>query len=988
MTSTFDIFTNSPDLLRAESLNITLKFERTSPTTGRISWNIPAPAAGCKAGTQAYNGMVVTLDTSPSTVSKAPVNGTKYNSDPTGDYDLHAGDRIETALVVGAYYNDLTTTMFDVTGLTANTPYYITGYPVDAVLRYFVEGVHAYSLNFEQAGGTDGTHGTQKIKLGNTGVLPTDGTGLVPNVTYTFQVKLDCTTYTISINGTDALTYEDLVAAINEQLLLIGNPPQSPYAPNTGGYYWDATNQKLYLWDGSQYIEQDVIVEATPPNVPTVGTYWLNPSTNVLLVWNGVAWVAPPEVIRYAVDPRTPNCNDYWYDGVSTAYLWNGVSWCSTTLYVQEDDPSITACPPCGSYWYDTDDFILYEWEEDTKSWTQTTAIQYEADPNALPVGTYWFNDATQELFQLDTPNPGWNAITTNFQISETPPTTPAPGGLWFKSDTEELYQRDLANTMWTEIPVLVFPEDPTLRTSCDLWWNTLTDELFVWDVVNNTWALVTSFYQQASDPSTGVLPNDVLWLQPSTGIMSKWLGNAWEPVNYFTSSTNPLTSLPIGAVWFDTTNNIWYEWDGAVWNSFDPIESLTDPFTPTIGDFWFDTTNNALMQWNGVTWIPILFSTTPLAPVKGTLWFNTTTGQLLVWDGSAWVPVDPPAIVELDADGNLLFTSMSTGGCGQSYAPAGNNPTPCGPSMPNIDCGSFIQIIDPGTLFNNLTPVPQPQVPCPGTDGISSKPSYSEIGIGSDGSLDERLRIANRIRYHLGYPTVDVELAKEQIDLCITRALEELRQRSGIAYKHGFVFLQCLPGQQKYVLTCKAENMHKIVSIMGAFRLTSAFLSSAHGAGVYGQIVLQHLYNMGTFDLLSYHIISEYVHLMEILFAARLTFVWDEFKRELFIHHRFTFPEIVALEVATERTEQDIMMDRWCKPWIERFALSEARLMLSEVRGKYSSLPGASGSITLNASDLAQRAADEREKLLQELEDYVVNNIEEYGMGSQLVIG
>ena len=989
MTSTFDIFTNAPELLRHEALNITLKFERTGPTTGRISWNIPAPAAGCKAGTQAYAGMVVTIDTTPSTVQKIPTDGTVYTGDPTADPDLNAGDRLGTSLVVGAFYNDLTTAMLDVTGLKENTPYYVTGFPVDNVYRYFIEGVHAYSLAFASGHAVEGTHGYQVIKLGANGVILSDATNLVPGITYDFKLQIDCDTHTISFDGNNALTYETLIAEINRQISLLGNPPQSPYAPNTGAYYWDATNQKLYMWDGTQNIEQEVIVQSTAPNTPAVGAYWLDPNTNVLLVWNGTAWVAPPEVIHYAVDPRTPACDNYWYNGSSAAYLWNGDAWCSTTLYNQETDPSIVPCPPCGSFWYNTVSYILYRWVDESKSWSQTTAIQYDQDPNALPTGTYWFNETTNVLSVYNTPNPGWNTVTTALTISDTAPTSPLPSQLWYKPDTEQLYERDAGNTTWTEVPVLVFPEDPTVRASCDLWWNTSADQLFVWDVVNAVWAPVSQFYQQATDPLDQVLPNDVLWLQPSTGIMSKWLGNAWEPVVYFTSTVDPITSLPVGATWHDTTNDIWYEWNGAAWVVFTPTVSVTDPYTPTIGDFWFDSGTNALFQWNGTTWVSLLYSTTPLAPAIGTLWYDTTADQVKEWNGSAWVATTPIASVELNSDGNLLFTSATIGGCGPEGAPNGNEPN--SGSTPNYQypgCGSFIRVTDPSTLFNSIQPIPNPDYPIPGTDGISADPSYQALGVGTDGSLDERLRIANRLRYHLGYPTVDVELTKEQLDLCITRGLEELRLRSGIAYKHGFFFLMLQPQQQKYLLTCKDNGYNRIVTIMGAFRLTSAFLSSAHGAGVYGQIVLQHLYNMGTFDLLSYHIISEYIHLMEILFAARLTYVWDEQKRELFIHNRFQFPELIALECTVERTEQDIMMDRWSKTWIERYALSEARLMLAEIRGKYSSLPGASGSITLNASDLAQRAMDDREKLMQELDDFVSNNPEEYGLGVHMVIG
>jgi hypothetical protein len=200
---------------------------------------------------------------------------------------------------------------------------------------------------------------------------------------------------------------------------------------------------------------------------------------------------------------------------------------------------------------------------------------------------------------------------------------------------------------------------------------------------------------------------------------------------------------------------------------------------------------------------------------------------------------------------------------------------------------------------------------------------------------------------------------------------------------------MQIVPETQYYTMSNKAAGYNKIVNIMGVYRLTSAFLSSAHGAGVYGQIVLQHLYNMGTFDLLSYHIISEYVELMEILFAGRITFTWNEQTRQLHLLHRFAFAErMVLIEASVERTEQDLLSDRWTMPWIRRYALAQSRIALAEIRGKFSTLPGAGGGVSLNAADLRQAGVNEIELCLKDLEDYVTDAPEEMGMGASFILG
>ena len=55
-------------------------------------------------------------------------------------------------------------------------------------------------------------------------------------------------------------------------------------------------------------------------------------------------------------------------------------------------------------------------------------------------------------------------------------------------------------------------------------------------------------------------------------------------------------------------------------------------------------------------------------------------------------------------------------------------------------------------------------------------------------------------------------------------------------------------------------------------------------------------------------------------------------------------------------------------KQWIRRFALALAKEMLSQIRGKFTTIPIPGQSVTLNATDLASQAKDEQEKLREEL--------------------
>jgi len=239
-----------------------------------------------------------------------------------------------------------------------------------------------------------------------------------------------------------------------------------------------------------------------------------------------------------------------------------------------------------------------------------------------------------------------------------------------------------------------------------------------------------------------------------------------------------------------------------------------------------------------------------------------------------------------------------------------------------------------------------------------------------------------------LGWPTVEVELTDYQIDTAIQAALEAYRRRSASAYERMFFFLDMKPGVSNYFLTDKKVGLNRVVDVLGIYRFNSAFLSTATGAGVYAQVVLQELYNAGSFDLSSYHLIADYIEQLEQLFATRVTYYWDELTRRLDVYQSLYVPERMLVEVTAERTEQQLFKYRYSKRWIERFARAEALLMLAEIRGKYASLPGAGGGIALNAAELRTRANEEKLELFQQLEDYIDQKPEDYGELTQFVIG
>lgn len=1026
---TFDPHADTPFQLKTEAETITLSMKQGVPTasSATMKWNIPTPALGCD-NDGVYSGMVILLSTKPLTADHIPQDGNKYIADNTANVDVHAGDTINDALVVGAFYEcdkkgaglPLTTSMV-INDLDPDVGYYVGGYATDCQHRYHSDGIRAYSDHY---GDTEGEHfpASQIIEVKTTAgdcIIPTDGTGLLPNVEYKFDLVIDNTypkgtdlkVVEYDINGTYAGTYEDLLLEINKGIAIVDNPPQSPVAPNAGQLYWNVTDQTLFQFDGTTHSQIPVLIEPTDPSDVTSGDYWYDPVTKVLSRWDlptPTGWNAI-SFMETTFNPVAPSCNSYWIDN-TIGRKWNGTIWCDFPTTIQNEDPRDCNIPPCGAWWYDETNLQLNEWNVNLLKWDARTALYWHEAPNQLANGTYWFNITSETLNILN--GAVWDDITanTNVYIQTEEPINKVTGVLWYSKVTEELQEYDGNTGLWTVIPVIVWAVQPDNVESCDAWWRSTDDELLLWDAISATWIVVAEFSVSNVDP---IFPSNLdighIWYNPTSNITNIWDGGAWVATEEFVISlTDPRTPIAEDG-WFNPDTGIWNIWDtqNPGWNEINPADISGDPSLIPTGTYWYDTMLAALNIRNGLVWLNVIYSTTPLTPKVGSLWFNSSTNTLLEWSGSSYTPASLTATAAF-GDCGITITSTQTGSSTFVMIPVMNSPA-CTASgfadftvdgaSPNTTCGHLgsggltkaypvRHLTYAESLWDQIKDTARMANPVIGADGVSGKTSYDTLGVGDDGTPDERRELAYSIRAQLGYPVVEVELTPYQLDTAIQGALESFRKRSSMAYRRGFYFLDIQPQQQNYVLTNKQIGYDKIVSITSAYRFTSAFLSTAHGGGVYGQVVLQHLYNMGTYDLTSFHLVSQYVEQLQDLFATRLVYNWNEKSRQLGFYQSFTSPERVLLDCSIERTEQDLMTDRFAKTWIERYALAESMTMLARIRGKYGSLPGAGGGISLDAADLMATAETYRQDLITQLDDFVVQDMEGVGMNSSFIFG
>lgn len=978
--SIYDNFSDSPNQIKVEGQEITIKFQRTSPTTARITWNIPPPAHGCTAENRAYDGIVVTISNVPANyLTTSPKNGTYYDADPTADPDLHAGSVLDGARVVGAFYHDTTTTVLDISDIKERTPYYVSGYAVDSVARYHREGVHAYSLptGTEIAGGDD-FPAKHEILLYSTNPLTANSpTGLNPTMDYVLPVKIECMVENFTLHGSDIPTYGKLVAALNKAFALYYAKYAAPLPPHSGDYLRE--NGLYYQWNGTRLFDVSVVESAVSPSIATLGTYWINTTTNVLHVYTSLGWVVVAQIITSTSAPTELAAYTIWFDG-TTVRVWENGHWCDYTTIISARNPQLPPDFSAGDFWFDSLTNAMFKWNDILQKWDDALVIYYDRDPNTLNTGDFWYDEKISKIKRFVGSN--WNTVTgVIYEDAAADGDLPADsiaiviaGTYWYDTKNDIFYQRDLMNIAWDVISFVSFPVNPRNRKSCDLWWNSSpsVNDLFVWEAVTSTWVPVNNFYVSVSDPNVPpMLDENTAWVKPDGSVYLITPTDCSE-ANVITSPVNP-RDIQDGMIWLDDSGAYFMYVSGEWVRLTDIIRYPSDPYVVVAGMLWFDTVNDKLFKYDGTTWVAqCIFFNRAFLPTVGQQWFNTLDEVLMEWTGTAWNPTSPFIKAEfakrscLDAHDKLIFSTRKVG------------------------CHEFFQILSVGnTMFDNLINSVIYTDPLDGYDGVDGGSMYMQLGVGDDGSPDERRRMHEQVRMAFGSPSVRVELTKQQIDNCIDNALLLLRKYSSYSYKKGMFFLDLTRNQQVYVMSNRCVGYNKIVDILALHRpKAGAFKLAFNQNDNFAFAALQQMYSMGTFDILTYHLTMSYIEELDTLFASRIMYQWHERKRELKLYQIPHSKERILVEALLERTEQDLLTDRETAYWLRRWIIVEAKAMLAQTRGKFASLPGPNGTTVLNASDLQTQLEQERTELMEELQGHGMQDLIGIGLKRHFILG
>jgi hypothetical protein len=457
------------------------------------------------------------------------------------------------------------------------------------------------------------------------------------------------------------------------------------------------------------------------------------------------------------------------------------------------------------------------------------------------------------------------------------------------------------------------------------------------------------------------------------------------DPSTY-TGSIPSLPSAPVsptpGMVYFDQQLNTVQYWDSvhSVWIPTRADSILSGPINPGVpgqtyllggmqlkvfsGAAWVQATPTNFQLRVGAGWAP--FTTVqasvelPSTPNVGDMVYSYTSQRIQYWDGSVWVQPTPT---------NTLFTGTST--------------------IPAFTTAFSVEPVDmvtpyPGLLHYNTTShtlyVWNGSAWLQANTDQQGLATSDKIGIGNDGTYEERIALINILKAQLGWPAICVELTEEQFNISIDNALDTYRQLSAGAYEQRFMLYTLMPDQSVYYLNSPTDRTDAIVSVNKIHRMNLYGVTGSGPDNTWGQAYAQSFYNsVGSgADMLSTYLVHQWSEDFSRIFAGDLPYVWNEARRELTLKRAIRTPEKVVLEVEIERTEQELLLDRWCKQWMQNWALAECKEYLGMIRSKYTSgTPGAAGTISLNGDTMLSEARQDMTELKEALLNWEYQNAE-----------
>jgi len=234
-----------------------------------------------------------------------------------------------------------------------------------------------------------------------------------------------------------------------------------------------------------------------------------------------------------------------------------------------------------------------------------------------------------------------------------------------------------------------------------------------------------------------------------------------------------------------------------------------------------------------------------------------------------------------------------------------------------------------------------------------------------------------------LGGGMVDVELDPVHYETALTKALTRFRQRSDNSVEESYMFMPTVVDQNAYTLPSE------VIEVRRLFRRSIGSRTGGGDGGTlfepfnlaYTNTYLLSSSNLG--GLATYDYFSQYQELVGRMFGSFIEFKWNRTTKKLTLLQRPRAEETLLLFCYNYRPDEQLLYDYLAVQWIKDYTVATCKYMLGEARSKFATIAGPQGGGQLNGDTLKNEAAQEMEKLEQEVSTAVPG-----GMGYGFTIG
>lgn len=233
------------------------------------------------------------------------------------------------------------------------------------------------------------------------------------------------------------------------------------------------------------------------------------------------------------------------------------------------------------------------------------------------------------------------------------------------------------------------------------------------------------------------------------------------------------------------------------------------------------------------------------------------------------------------------------------------------------------------------------------------------------------RAKLIKKIEIILGGQLIDVELDKISLDLAVDMALDTYRQKAENALEESYLFFTLTEDQNEIILPNEVQDVRKV------YRRSFGSLGGENQNGQLDPFDISftntYLLQDNTFaGLATYDFYAQNIELAGRLFGMDFNFSFNQMTKRLKIvrNIRRDGEEVVAW-VYNHIPDDKLINDMYAGPWLRKYALAEAKMMLGTVYSKFSTYGGPQGGVTLNGSELKAEAIQEKADLEESLKKY-----------------